>query len=132
MRADCMKAVALALGRELGQVEARDIEERITRAARHLAQTDPAAWVRKSSGEKLNEAGQRAAQELLGEAKLKAFRESLQIAANARFEHYKADAATRGLDALDALDRKTVFYSDQKAGATSIESNANAIAQDLL
>jgi hypothetical protein len=131
MRRECMQAVANALGRDLNQVEARDIEQRIVGAARRMAQTDP-AWASKSQAQRLAEAGEQAAKELLGEAQLKAERESLQIAAHSRIEQSKADMATRGLSGLDALDRLSIFEADGKTGDISVEYRSKAVRNDLM
>lgn len=132
MRVECLKAVAQALGRELNQVESRDIEQRITRAARTLAQADPQAWMAKPAQVKLTEAGQKAAQELIGEARLKAERQALQIAANSRVAQHLNDMHARGIDGLDALDRMIAFHADGKTDGISIERWARGVQDDFL
>ena len=132
MRAECLRAVAQALGRELNQGESRDLEERLSRAARTLAQADPQSWMAKSKAEKLTESAQAAAVELVGEARLKAERESLSIAAWNRLSNMMADAKARGVENLEALDRVNGFHSDGKTDVQSVETQADGIAKDFL
>jgi hypothetical protein len=132
MRRECMQAVAKALDRDLNQVEARDIEQRIVGAARMLAQQDPKAWQSMGQAQRLAAAGEQAAKQILGEAQLKAERESLQIAANTRYETYKAGALAKGVDPLEAFNRKVVFHADGKSDGLSIESLADAVRNDLM
>jgi hypothetical protein len=132
MRRECIQAVSAALGRDLNQTEMRDIEQRITNGARALARDNPQAWLSMSKAERLTKAGERAAQELIGEAKLKAERAALQIAALSRYAAYKADAVARGVDGLDALDRKIAFHADGKTDGLSIERIARGVQADLM
>jgi hypothetical protein len=132
MRRECIQAVTKVLGRELNQTEVRDIEQRVVRAARTLAQADPQGWMAKPMQARLAEAGEQAAKELIGEAQLKAEREALQIAANARYATYKAEAAAKGVDGLDAFDRKMAFHADGKVDGLSVESIAKAVRNDLM
>lgn len=132
MRRECIQAVSKALGRDLNGSEVQDIEQRIVRAARAQAQADPAAWLAKSQAERLTEAGQRAAAELLHEAHVKAEREALQLAANTRVAQKLNEAHVRGLDGLQALDRMIAFHADGRLDGISVESTAKAIRNDLM
>jgi hypothetical protein len=140
MRKECMQAVAKALGRDLNQAEAKGIDDRVNAAARRIAQKDPKAWMGKSKAEKLAEAGQEAALSLIGEAKLKAQREALQIAADSRTDNRIDDLVAAGFktirgrkfDRLDALERLVAFHGDQKALGTSLESEARAVSRDFM
>lgn len=132
MRTECLRAVAQALGRELNQAEARDLEGRLREAAKRIAQTDPKAWMAKSKGEKLTESAQAAAIELIGETRKKAEREALSIAAWNRLSNSVADAKAADVNGLDALDRINAFHSDGKTDVQSVESRADAISKDFL
>ena len=68
MRPECIHAVAQALGKEtLNQSEQRNIEDRITKAMRQLAKKDREAFQKMSPSEKLNTAGELAAEDILSE-----------------------------------------------------------------
>lgn len=132
MRPECMTAVATALGRAITQAEAKDIEQRVTNAARTLARQDPQAWLGKSQADRLTEAGQFAAQQIEGEAALKQKRAALSVAAHARLAQTVADGQARGLTALDALERMVAVHADGKLNAQSVESASKAISRDAL
>src|SRR6185369_10668375 len=132
MRPECIKAVAQALGRALTSTEAQDIEGRIAGAMRRIAREDPAAWQSKSASDRLQEAGKRAAQELLGEAQLKKRRTALQIAAHQRVGATIGTLRDRGIGGLDALDRVIAFNADGRSNVESVESWAKAVERDAL
>lgn len=132
MRAKCAEAVVKALGRALTKVELDGIEARITRAMRNVARQDPAAWQAKSQVDRLQEAAQHAAAELVGEQVLKQKRLGLTIAAQGRLRQHLADQAAHGIDALDALDRVIAYHADNKSHFTSLEYQAKAIENRAL
>ncbi len=132
MRPECIKAVAAALGRPLKPTEARDIENRVLAAMRDLAREDPQAWAQKPQTQRLGEAGVRAAENLVAEAKLKQQRLALQTNALARLAQHKADQAARGISGLDSVDRLVAFHADGKSHALSVETQAQAIERDSL
>jgi hypothetical protein len=132
MRPECIQAVTKALGRALTGTEAQDIEGRITNTMRRIAREDPAAWQAKSAAERMEEAGQRAAKEIVGEAQLKKRRAALQIAAQQRVGAAIGGMAARGLSGLDALDRMIAFHADGLANTVSVETQAKAIERDAL
>lgn len=132
MRRDCIQAIALALGREPNQQQVRDIEQRFVVARRTLAEADPHGWAAKSIPQRLAEAAQQAAKDLIGEAQLKADREAMQIAANSRYDAYRTDAMARGLTEIEALDRRVAFHADGKTNDLSIETRAKTIGRDYL
>jgi hypothetical protein len=132
MRPECVRAVTLAMGRDLNSGEARDIETRVARAMRTLAQKDPNAWQAMSTAVRLQEAGVAAAKELLEEAQLKKQRAALQIAAHQRVGAAIGDLGSRGVSGLDALDRIVAFHADGKSNTLSIETTAKAIERDAL
>ena len=132
MRPDCIAAVSAALGRAITGAESKDIEARIAKAMRSIAREDPSAWMAKSSADRLQLAGQRAAADLIGEAKLKQYRQSLSILAQSRLIQYMRDASARGIDGLNALQRVAAFDADGKSNFLSIESRTRAIRNDAL
>src|SRR6266404_1752745 len=132
MRADCLKAVSQAIGRALTSAEAQHIEARVGGAMRRLARSDPAAWQAKSTADRLMEAGQAAAAEIVGEAQLKKERLSLQVAAHQRVTQKLADLRAHGIDGLEALDRLVAFHADTRGNTLSIETQARAIERDAL
>lgn len=132
MRAECLAAVTRAIGRQLTQVETREIEQRMARAMRTLAAKDPAAWRQLSKDDRLAAAAQSAASEIVGEAHLKQQRQALTILAHARIAQNLKDQAARGIKGLDALNRIIGFFADGKSRGTSIEYQAKAIAADSI
>jgi hypothetical protein len=127
-----MQAVIQALGREPTKAEFDGIEARLTRAMRNLARQDSLAWMGKSQAERLQEAGQAAAQELIAEHQVKERRAALTIAAQGRIQAHLTDQAARGITGLDALDRIVAFHADNKSHFISIETQARAIERDGL
>lgn len=132
MRPECIQAVSAALGRDLKAGEAKDIEGRIISSMRLLAQRDPAAWQQLSAADRLTQAGQGAAVEILHEAKLKQQRTALQIAAVQRAQVKLGELQAGGMKGLDALDRLVAFDADGKAGTLSIETQSRSIARAAL
>jgi hypothetical protein len=132
MRGECVKAVATAIGRQLKAAELADIEQRVAKAMRTMARTDPEGWLAKSRADRLLEAGQLAAEEIVGEANLKRQRVALQAAAVSRVGSAIEDMKARGVDGLDALDRVIAFHADGKANDLSVETQSRAIAARAL
>src|SRR5690242_5172532 len=112
MRAQCIHAVTQAIGRALTQQEVRDIEGRIAGTMRRLAREDPQGWMAKSQAERLTEAGQAAAAEMVGEKQLKQQRQALTVLALSRVDGYMQDAAARGIGNMSALERVIAVHAD--------------------
>jgi len=91
MNPRCRQAVEAAAGRRMTEGEIKAIEDRISRTMRELARTDPAGWRSKSSNERMIEAAQRAAQDVVAEAQLKVQRAQIQIIATAGMENRVGD-----------------------------------------
>lgn len=129
MRQVCINAVQAAIGRNITVAESRNIEQRIRDAMTMLARQDPARWQTLSTSQRMTEAANAAAQQLVAEAQLKKQRLQLQIAANDRIEKYVQDQIAAGVDkdGLDALERLVSGKSDGKNNSTSAEVNAKAI-----
>lgn len=128
MRPECIKAVTQAVGRTLTQPEIQGIESRIRRNMRQLAQQDP-QWQSKTAADRLTEAAQSAARELVNEQALKKRRVALTILAHDRVKA----TVDRFPDApLEGLDRMMAFSSDGKSGIQSIESAGRAIRDEAL
>lgn len=132
MKAACIAAVSQALGRQATGTETRDIETRITKAMRQLGQADPQAWMAKSSADRLRQAGEHAANELVHEKVLKQKRQALSILAQGRIMQHVLDSKALGIDGLDALDRAIAFKADGKSNFLSVESRSKAIERDSL
>ncbi|MCE4056292.1 hypothetical protein [Pseudomonas sp. Au-Pse12] len=127
MKQQCIQAVQQAIGRALNQPEIKDIEGRIRRNMRQLAQSDP-AWQTKTTADRLTEAANSAAKELKAEAAKKKQRVALTILAHDRVQNIMAQFPD---DPLKALDRMLAFSSDGP-GIFSIESAANGIRAEAL
>ncbi len=83
MRDDCIVAVAQALGRDtLTKQQAQAIEERVLKAMRMAARTDP-AFTSLTAAQKLQQGAQLAAQQLVHEAVKQRQRVALQVQADA-------------------------------------------------
>jgi hypothetical protein len=132
MKAQCIQAVAQAIGRTLTQQELKDIEARVRRQLQSMAREDQARFLSLPANARLLEAGQRAAAELVHEATLKKVRVALTIMAHDRVQAYMKDAAARGIDKLDALDRLIAFKADGKSGVQSAETRARSVRDNAL
>ena len=127
MKTECIKAVQQAIGRTLNQQEIKDIEARIKRNMRQLAQTDP-AWQSKTAADRLTESANAAAKELQADAAKKKQRVGLTILAHDRVANYMKQFPD---DPLLALDRMLAFSSDGP-GIFSIESATNGIRAEAM
>lgn len=127
MKQECIQAVKQAIGRSLNQAEIKDIENRIKRNMRQLAQSD-ATWQSKTSADRLTEAAKAAAKELKREAAKKKQRVALTILAHDRVQNMMKQFPD---DPLKALDRMLAFASDYP-GIFSIESAANGIRAEAM
>lgn len=127
MKQQCIQAVQQAIGRTLNQPEIKDIQARISRNMRHLAQTDP-AWQSLTAADRLTQAAQSAAKELRAEAAKSKQRVGLTILAHDRVANYMKQFPD---DPLLALDRMLAFSSDGP-GIFSIESATNGIRAEAM
>lgn len=128
MRPECIQAVTQAIGRTLTQPEIKGIEDRLRRNMRQLAQTDP-TWQSKTAAERLTEAAQKSAVDLVAEQSLKKKRVALTILAHDRIDSYMQRFPDQP---LEGLDRLLAFSSDGKSGIQSIESASRAVRDDAL
>lgn len=103
MRAKCIQAVEQAIGRAITQAESVEIERRILRNMRSLAAADPQGWRAKGSAQRLAEAADQAATQLLGEAQAKQIRVAQAAAAQGRWLGVLADAKASGTRQADAV-----------------------------
>lgn len=132
MNPKCINAVVASLGRNLTKAEIDGIDEAVARHMRGLAKSDPKAWASKPLSERLQNAAEAAATEFVAAAQLKEKRTALTIIAHERISTHIKDQASKGIDALDALDRTIAFHADQKSNFLSVESQSNAIRDDSL
>ncbi|MCE9939793.1 hypothetical protein [Serratia liquefaciens] len=125
MRDECIQAITSASQRPLTSAEIKGIEDRIVKNMRNLARNDPASWRNLSESERMQRAGQMAADELQNEAALKKRRVALTIAARQRLDNYIN--SYQGKDGkLEALNRTIAFHADGKANFLSVESRTKA------
>ncbi len=132
MNPKCIQSVVQAIGRDLTKVEIDGIESRIAKHMRGLAKEDAKAWGQMTQAERLQNAAERSATELVGEAQLKEKRAALTVIAHDRIQQHIEAQSVRGIDALDALDRTVAFHSDMKSNFLSIETQAKAVRDDAL
>ncbi len=131
MRKECIQATQKAMGRTLTAVDVKGIEARIFQSMRRLAVDDPAAWRAMTKDERLLAAGQRAAADLIHEAKLKAQRTALQVTKTAQLLNF-ARAAADPMTAFDRLGDRIAFNSASRHGVTSVEKEATAEGNRLI
>lgn len=135
MRDKCVQAVTAAAGRSLTQQELKDIESRIARNQRQLAQSDRQAYLSMTPDMRLSEAAKLAAKELVADAIKKKQRVALTIQKHDAIANFLGEHQARyGLDKLDGLSRIIAFTADQKVGFVggSIETRGKAIARDYI
>lgn len=128
MRPECIQAVTQAVGRTLTQAEIKGIEDRISRNMRQLAQKD-SQWQTKTTADRLSEAAESAARELVAEQNLKKQRVALTILAHDRIDSYMKRFPDQP---LEGLDRMLAFSADGKSGIQSIESAGRAIRDESM
>jgi hypothetical protein len=129
MRDQCVEAVtraAVGMGRRITQTDLRGIEERITKAKTQLARADRDGWIKMSEAERLEKAGELAANEILHDALKRRQREELAIIKRAERDDALARMEKRGLSEVEAFKRYNFFVADNKGGVQSIESAAKA------
>ncbi|MGB5940298.1 MAG: hypothetical protein WBG81_12775, partial [Rhodanobacter sp.] len=132
MRKECVEAVEAAIGRTLKADEAAGIENRIVRNMEEARKADPEGFMGKPGPERLYDAADAAAKELLAEAAKKRQRVALTILAHDRIQTHLDDMAAQGIPRLDALKRMIAFHSDTKGNIQSVETQARAIERDAL
>lgn len=134
MKPQCIQAVSQAIGRSITVAESRNIEQRIGDAMVELERQDAQRWQSLSQAQRLTEAAQRAAQELVAEANLKKQRLAQTIIAHDRVENYVAAQVAAGHDAnkVEALQRLMDGKADGKNNATSVEVSSKGVAADTM
>jgi hypothetical protein len=130
MKTQCIDAVTAAIGRKITAQEAKGIDDRVRDTLRQLARTDP-NWSAKSTADRMTEAGQAAAKQLIAEAALKKERAALQISATAaRLDEMRQfTEAAEGRTLFDGL-AETLRRID--VAVTGIERNTMSRLMDLL
>lgn len=127
MKDRCITAVSQAIGRQITQAEAQNIEKRIVKAMRVAASKDPAAFRAMSADERLKAGAQLAGQDIINEAVLKKRRVSLAIEAFDRLSNTINEMKLTGMSGIEALERTLSIKHDGKASVMSAESRAGAI-----
>jgi len=132
MRDQCIKSVESAIGRKLKVGESKEIEQRIIDAKKQLAAQDRQAWRGLTESERLSQAGEYAAKQIMAELAKKQQRAALQILAASKHQAAIDDMATRGIDSQDAINRLLVNYYDGKSGVESLDSRAKSVRVEAL
>lgn len=139
MKAQCIAAVAQAIGRNITKAEADGIETRIMRFMRLLQRRDPKAWSALGPQDRLNAAAEEAGKELVFEAQLAKRRVILNVQAFDRiqrvvqgFRTTQAGVKAGVMAGLDALDRTLSFKADQQSPIQSSTSRFMAVRADAL
>ncbi|MDR3221123.1 MAG: hypothetical protein LBU46_03810, partial [Candidatus Accumulibacter sp.] len=105
MRTECIQAVAQAIGREITQQEAQNIEAKIVDGMKQLARRDPAAWRQLGRESRLRAASAEAGQTLLAEAAKRKQRAALTVLAHDRVMNRYSSHLANGLQAFPAVAR---------------------------
>lgn len=132
MKPECVAAVATAAGRAITRAEANGLEARLRENLRQLARVDREAFLAMPVADRLREAAKITAKQLKTEATETKRRLLLKIAKHDAIDAYIADAKTRGLDGMDALERTLLTKGDLKSRFTSVESRTSAIHADSM
>lgn len=139
MKQRCIEAVTKAAGRTLTQVELKDIETRISRNRRQLAQTDRESYLTMTPEMQLQEAAKMASEEFIADAIKKRQRVALTIQKHDRIDTYmKQQKDLHGLSGMDTLNRILAVFNDGKsfnkdsAITESVETRAHAISNDYI
>lgn len=133
MKDNCIAAVTKAAGRTLTQAELKNIEDRIVRNQRILAQTDREAYLSLTPEQRVQEAAKMAKEKFLADAAKKKQRVALTIQKHDRIDSYiKSQKTKHGMNSMDSLQRLLAVYNDGKSNTQSVESRGNAIANDYV
>lgn len=133
MRDECIQAVTAAAGRSLTQVEIKDIEDRVKRNQRLLAQIDRQRYLGMTPDQRLQEAAKLAAQELANDVQKKKVRTALTIQKHDAIDNYmKGQKAKYGMSGMESLERLLAFNADGKSNVQSVETRAYAIGNDFI
>lgn len=132
MQDKCKEAVTQAAGRSLTQVELKNIEDRIRRQRKFLAQQDPNAYRSMTQEQQLQGAAKLAADELKAEAAKKQMRIQQTIKAHDRIDNQIKDMKQRlGISSLDAWERILAWKADGKSQLQPLESLRHAVSVDF-
>jgi hypothetical protein len=137
MRDECIAAVEDILGRSVSGREADRIEKAVKLHMRLLAQKDTAAWLQLPFDDRLAQAAQAAADDMVNELKRKQMQVNLQINAHDRIDSWLnkhldnlPDKAT-AKDYVKALSDILAFNSKGNE-ISSVESTTNAIRNEAM
>jgi len=134
MRDQCVEAItraAVAMGRKIKATDLRDIETQIIKAKKQLATQDREGWHKMSDAERLEKAAEKVNQDLISKGIKDRQRVERQMVAEAEKRAVLDKMETR-LGKLEALQRFTWLYRDNKGQVQSVESRAGAISANLL
>lgn len=105
MRAECISAVAKAIGRSITQAEARQIDQRVVDAMRRVARQDTAAWQAMSRDDRLAAAAQLAGEDLIHAANKQKQRVALTILAHDRLTNRYQTLQAEGVKPFQAIGK---------------------------
>lgn len=129
MRSDCVAAVTQAaaqMGRKLSATDLRGIEDLVTQKYKALAIADRNKFSKMTEVERLQEASEMAAGEVVHNAIKKRQRAELQLLRDAEFDVTFEHMIGKGMSPADAMERILFFRADGKGGITSLRSVINA------
>ena len=128
MRSDCIDAVTRAAGRALTAPELRNIEGRLTAAARQNIREDRTTAATQTPAQRLQSAAQRVAKELQAEAARNARNVAAQIIAHDRNQTFINTYGPKVGGAINAVRRLLADNLDGKGNVRSLEQRRNGIA----
>lgn len=127
MKDKCISAVSEAIGRDLTKAEAQKIEGKLLEKMRFIASQDPKAFQAMTPAQRLNYAADEAAQDLVKEAELEKKRVVLAIEKSDALDEYIGEMQAKGINGINALERKLVPAYDDKSNTTSSYTLAGSI-----
>lgn len=133
MRDECIEAVMRAAGRSLTQTELKDIESRIAKNRRQLAQTNRQEYLAMTPEQQLRAAAKMAAEQFVQDKVKKQVRVALTIQAHDRIDNYvRSQKSQYGFGTMNSLQRVLASFSDGKSNIQSVETRGKAIAADYI
>lgn len=133
MESKCIEAVIKAAGRSLTQAELKDIESRIIKNRKELAQTDREAYLAMTPDQQVDAAAKLASEQFLSDAIKKRQRMALTIQKHETIDNYIKDQKLKyNMSGMESLQRLLAVHSDNKSNVQSVEARTHAISSDYV
>ncbi len=130
MKPECIDAVSQVVGRSIGSAEAQRIEDSVRLQMRLLARKDPGAWQSMTLAQRLTQAAEAAAAEMVAKLKKQQQRVALTIAAHDKIENFLANKTiTKPGEKLRALSN-VLDFNTKGSDFTSAGSWIKALQEE--